>query len=81
MLFIVCNVIQGITQTKEPINEEEILELLKSKTAQEVLNIKSATLYNLGNEEMVHEDYDGKQILSISDSLARLDKDLKAYLE
>lgn len=67
-----------VVTSKEEFEEpSHLIELLKTKTVQEVLQKEGAKLLNLGNEELIYEDYDGSQILAISDSLARYDSQLE----
>lgn len=77
LILVICSCkTKATNDTKEVDEPDQVLELLKSNTAQEVLKKVGAILINLGNEELVHEDYDGSQILAISDSLASYDNDL-----
>ena len=80
LLIISCKT-KVTTSAKEIREPTQVLELLKSNTAHEVLKKEGAILLNLGREELVHEDYNGSQILSISNSLASYDDELKPLKE
>ncbi|WP_258097131.1 hypothetical protein [Marinoscillum pacificum] len=71
--FLNFNSTTSLGGTYDP---DHLRELLKTHTAQEAFKMEGAILLNLGNEELIHEDYDGSQIINISKSLAKLDDDL-----